>query len=89
MVESSSLHFRHGMDLLLKSCSSLNVPLVIVSAAVSDVVETAVDKVVAQMIAQGVREVEREIVHVIANTSVKQPEAAGFNADGDNRDIDY
>ncbi|CDW82484.1 5-nucleotidase [Stylonychia lemnae] len=44
MVETSNLHFRNGIDILLKNCSNLNVPLVIVSAAVADVVEKAVDK---------------------------------------------
>lgn len=46
MIESSNLYFRHGMDHLVHTCSKLQVPLVIVSAAVSDVVEKAVDRLV-------------------------------------------
>ncbi len=43
IVESSTLHFRHGMKQLMKQCSQLKVPLVVVSAAIGDVVESAVD----------------------------------------------
>jgi len=49
MVEGSNLHFRNGIDILLKNCSALNVPLVIVSAAVADVVEKAVEKLIQKV----------------------------------------
>lgn len=49
MVHQSNLHFRHGMDHLLFTCSKLEVPLVIVSAAVDQVVEKSVDILIDEM----------------------------------------
>lgn len=62
IVESSSLHFRHGIKQLLKQCTHLQVPLVVVSAAINDVVESAVDCIVNET-----EHAQRDIVHVIAN----------------------
>ena len=42
MVHSSDLHFRNGIDSFLKACTHFNVPLVIVSAALTDVVERSI-----------------------------------------------
>eukprot|EP00347_Sterkiella_histriomuscorum_P010977 403374216 len=80
MVETSNLHFRHGMDHLLQTCSRLQVPLVIVSAAVADVVEKAVDKLIMQMNTKQIKIlndhiIDPSIVHVIANKTKKCPQS--------------
>lgn len=49
MVDQSTLHFRHGMDHLMYTCSKLEVPIVIVSAAVDQVVEKSVDILIDEM----------------------------------------
>ena len=68
IVRCSDLFFRNGMDVLMKACTTLNVPIVIVSAALTDIVERSIDLLIEEIGSEGDK-IDRNLVHIIANNS--------------------
>ena len=66
MVYTSDLYFRNGIDTLLKTCTELSVPLVIVSAGLSEVVNKSLDLLIEEL---GPMNINRDLIHVISNNS--------------------
>lgn len=52
----------------MKACTVLNVPIVIVSAALTDIVERSIDLLIEEIGSEGDK-IDRNLVHIIANNS--------------------
>jgi predicted metal-dependent peptidase len=55
------------MDNFLKTCSNLNVPLFIVSAALTDIVDKSIDVLIDEI--NDIDNIEKARLHIIANNS--------------------